>query len=460
MTDPRTIVHGRQLAASIALPTDPGETLAWVQICRAGEYKGYSAGPVVWTDKEFGQIVDNLHRHPAFRAGADGIGVEPVVPYDYEHASEAPPTSGSIPQVGAPACGWVYDLQVRMGADNVPQLWALSKFLPQALAQIRSGAYRWTSVAVWTDAVDPVSGAALGAQLTSVALTNQPFVQGMAPIAASAKRAGEIGSPVDRSVTPNGMAETQAPVAPAAPVKHPIFRRLAKRLVALRRIRHEDASEEQIAEETEEAMDALEQISKLLDNPEVDKLQEKLAKLVADGAKAAELAPALEQARAALKASAEKDADEEAQMAAEEAAEDEKVQQKLLPTIKLARHSCIDPVTGLVVPDKLKAFRATWLSDAKLAERRRTLLTSKIFAGSNGEQLTGGKELPHTDVGAPKTADGKSVAEAIAPFPGCNNEAKARNYLLSLKNGFEHQPEPMQFWLASQFVRTGKLVLG
>lgn len=455
MTDPRTIVHGRQLAASIALPTDPGDALAWVQICRAGEYKGYSAGPVVWTDKEFGQIVDNLHRHPAFRAGADGIGVEPVVPYDYEHASEAPPTSGSIPQGGAPACGWVYDLQVRMGADNVPELWALSKFLPVALEQIRSGAYRWTSVAVWTDAVDPVSGAELGPTLTSVALTNQPFVQGMAPIAASAKRAGEIGSPSDQSVSTGGMAD---PVVPAP--RNAGLRRIAKRLVALRRIKHEDVPEEQIAEETEEALDALQEISKLLDNPDADKLMEKLAKMVADGERSKELLPALEQARAALKASAEKDADDEAQMAAEEASEDDKVQQKLLPTIKHARHSCIDPVTGLVVAEKLKSFRATWLSDAKLAERRRTLLTSKIFAGQNGEQLTGGKELPQTDVGAPKTAEGKSVAQAIASFPGCNEVAKARNYLLSQKGGFEHRSESDQFWLASQFVRTGKLVLG
>ena len=409
------VLHARNLRGATVQLSQALEESArtWVQICRAGNYLGYSAGPVEWTAETFQKLVENFRRHPSFRVGPDGVGIAPVVAYDYEHASELDPTSGTVPLTGTPACGWVYDLQVRAGADGVAELWALSEFLPTAREQIRSGAYRWTSVAVWTDAVDPVTAEELGPVLTSVALTNHPFVQGMTPISASAR--GAIGSGADGSRTTARMAETAAE-------KKLNLKRLARALVKQRRIKHEDVPEEEIAEEAAEAMDALQEIAELIGSPDADKLVERAAKMAADAAKLSEVLPALEQARAALRAGAEKEADEEAQFVAEDGSDDKVVQQRLFQAAKVVRRACIKD-DGSVDEAKLKEFRATWgVDEAKLREKRKALLTSKVVATAEGGQIgspaTGAPKTGALPTDAPagggvRTPDGKLVSELL-----------------------------------------------
>lgn len=170
--------------------TNPPEQTGpvWIQIAREGEWSGYQgpglSGPLKFDQKVFDGIIANFRAHPAYKAGADGKGLARVVPYDYEHASEQDPTAGSIPTTGAPAPAWVMELETRKGEGGL-ELWALSDLSDQAREQIRSGGYQWTSVAVWLNAVDPESGQRMGPVLTSVAFTNHPFIQGMAPMAAS-----------------------------------------------------------------------------------------------------------------------------------------------------------------------------------------------------------------------------------------------------------------------------------
>jgi hypothetical protein len=159
----------------------------WIQVAREGEWNGYKRGKLLKFDQVvFDQLITNLRAHPAFEAGPDGRGCARVVPFDYEHASELEPTSGSIPVTGAPAPAWVLDLEARKGDDGTLELWALTDLSEQAREQIRSGGYQWTSVAVWFDATHPATGEKIGPTLTSVAFTNHPFIQGMAPMAASA----------------------------------------------------------------------------------------------------------------------------------------------------------------------------------------------------------------------------------------------------------------------------------
>lgn len=454
------VLHARNLrGATVQLSQALEESaLTWVQICRAGNYLGYSAGPVEWTAETFQKVVENIHRHPSFRVGPDGVGIAPVVAYDYEHASELDPTSGTVPLTGTPACGWVFDLQVRAGADGVAELWALSEFLPHAREQIRSGAYRWTSVAVWTDAVDPVTGEELGPVLTSVALTNHPFVQGMTPLAASAR--GAIGSAAEGSRTSTRMPD---------PAEKKLNRRLAKALVKQRRIKHEDVPEEEIAEEAAEAMDALQAIADLIGSPDADKLVEKAAKMAADAAKLSEVLPALEQARAALRAGAEKEADEEAQFVAEDGSDDKVVQQRLFQAAKVVRRGCIKD-DGTVDDAKLKEFRATWgVDEAKLREQRKTLLTSKIVASAEGGQIgshaTGAPKPGALPPDAPagggvRTPDGKLVSELLDGVEGFNEIEKARRYLCATNTAIKSAPHPRQCWLASEFLRTGKAFVG
>jgi hypothetical protein len=183
---------GIVLAAAAAVEaTGP----VWVQIAQGGEFKGHPKFALIKFDAElFGQVVANFRAHPAYLAGPTGIGAQPVVPYDYEHASEMNPTSGSIPQGGAPAPGWILEIEVRMSAEGVPQLWALTDWGDQAREQIRAKEYRWTSVAIWPSAKDKVSGKDIGPVLTSVALTNKPFVEGMAPLTARVEVWGKAES--------------------------------------------------------------------------------------------------------------------------------------------------------------------------------------------------------------------------------------------------------------------------
>lgn len=158
----------------------------WQQVALEGTYKGYAGGtrPFAFTKEIFDRIVANFRSHPSYAKGADGVGQNAVVAWDFHHASEAEPTSGVIPSSGAPAQGWVHELDVRTGADGKSELWALTKWLPTAREYVKAGAYKWASVAVVFNAVDSLSGVELGPVLTSIALTNMPFIEGMQELAA------------------------------------------------------------------------------------------------------------------------------------------------------------------------------------------------------------------------------------------------------------------------------------
>ncbi len=141
----------------------------WIQIARIGKFAGHSAGPFELSESTFSDIVKN------FKATSNQR-----VAIDFEHASEQDAASGSIPHTGAPAQGWILDLQNR-ATDG---LWALVEWLEPAREYVRSGKYKFFSPAIRFNARDRVSGKPIGARLTSGALTNSPFLDGMLPLVA------------------------------------------------------------------------------------------------------------------------------------------------------------------------------------------------------------------------------------------------------------------------------------
>jgi len=163
--------------------TKSGSAPRWVQVAEEGEFAGHSAGPFAFDRDAFEQIVANFQGHPSYEPGLDGVGTARVLAYDFGHASEAHPTKYAAS--GAPAAAWALELEVRDGDDAKVQMWALTEFLEPALSYVLEGRYQWTSVAVWPDAKDPVTGESIGWYMSSIALTNDPFIQGMVPIAAS-----------------------------------------------------------------------------------------------------------------------------------------------------------------------------------------------------------------------------------------------------------------------------------
>lgn len=165
---------------------DDDDLPKWQMVALSGEYRGYRGGsqPFTFTKKTFDAMVKNIRSHPNYQASADGFGINPVIPWDFEHASSTASNS-SVAVAGMPAQGWTYDLKVKRRKDGRYELWALTEFLEPAKSYIRSGKYRWASVTMNFDHVDPVSNENQGPTLFSIALTNSPVIQGMEKIAAS-----------------------------------------------------------------------------------------------------------------------------------------------------------------------------------------------------------------------------------------------------------------------------------
>jgi hypothetical protein len=181
----------------------------WIECCLSGTYLGHSSGkPLPWGPELFQVLIDNLHRNPSFKTGPDGVGCVPVVPWDHEHESEIAKQNLvergiPLPPDGLPSWAWTLDLQSRLGADGKPSLWALTEFIPETVQQIREKKYRWCSLAVSPIYIDPVTGDDQGPTVTSIALTNDPFIQGLVPLAATRK-----GAPVTQTLDQWGPAES------------------------------------------------------------------------------------------------------------------------------------------------------------------------------------------------------------------------------------------------------------
>jgi hypothetical protein len=185
MSDGDEIRHltGVELESSVVCRDDAAPV--WIQLAKTGTFRGHPAGPFELNSQVFSDIVRN------FEATQNR-----AIPIDFEHASESDPTQGSIPVEGAPAQGWIRDLRVQGG-----NLWGLVEWGDLARDYIRSGKYRYFSPAIRFGAKDRVTGERIGARMTSGGLTNNPFLDGMAPLTAR----DELGQAKHVAVTAPGV---------------------------------------------------------------------------------------------------------------------------------------------------------------------------------------------------------------------------------------------------------------
>lgn len=173
----------------------------WNQIARIGSFKGHGQGAFAFTPEVFERIVDNFAATENRR-----------VPVDYEHTSEVLPEN--VAQEGVPAVAWIVDIDDRGDAG----LWAAFEWVdPRAVEYVRTRRYLYVSPAVIFDATDKVTGQKIGARLTSVALTNHPFLDGMEPLTASETTThlgpapGAVHIPVGVTVTPRKETDKMEP---------------------------------------------------------------------------------------------------------------------------------------------------------------------------------------------------------------------------------------------------------
>jgi hypothetical protein len=268
----------------------------WIHCANEGVYRGHHQGEFDLTRSVFDAFVRNFRDDPQYKAGTIDLGdgqsftggVKPVIQYDYEHASEMPPWEGSIASGGAPACGWVLDVEVRLGDNGKAQLWAFSQLGDQIRRQIAENQYRSVSIAFTLDGVHWVTGKSIGPVLTSIAFTNHPFMRDLQPLAAANRGAGQ---PREREVKrpPQSEAPGSTPTEGDRQMSE-LRERVCKALKI--RVLQDDAA---VAEAVEEAASGASDLKGLLEAlgvsgaedamkaiPELQSARERVASLLAE----------------------------------------------------------------------------------------------------------------------------------------------------------------------------------
>lgn len=151
------------------------DTPVWIQLAMAGRFEGHPAAKFEFNASVFDSIIRNFQ--------TVDLG---QVAFDFEHASEQPPSEGDIGVSGAPAQGWIRKLENRGNS-----LWGLVDWLEPARTYIREGKYKYVSPAIRWKAVNPRTGEAIGPRMSSAALTNKPFLRGMSAVTASDQNMGD-----------------------------------------------------------------------------------------------------------------------------------------------------------------------------------------------------------------------------------------------------------------------------
>jgi hypothetical protein len=121
------------------------------------------------TDQDVHQVVAN------FRKRENG---EVVI--DFEHASERPEVSKGGP---IPAAGWLKALSDTADANGI--LWGQAELTDETRTLIAEKKYKYLSPFIDRTLTDKTTGKPQGSTLTSLALTNRPFLEGMPAIALS-----------------------------------------------------------------------------------------------------------------------------------------------------------------------------------------------------------------------------------------------------------------------------------
>lgn len=194
-----------KMAANVGAVSD--KRTGDMQLAYEGTWLGHHSGnPINLTEALFAKWAREFKAHG-----------EPLL-VDYEHQTMMVGENGKP----NPASGHIHDLSIRHG-ERGAELWARVEWTEAAAKYIRGGEYKSCSI-VFMPVVDRVTGKDLGLQLTSVGLTNTPFLEGMAPIQLSFQGAGLMAKnkgaalAVDPTVEeePAAMADDVTDETPAA----------------------------------------------------------------------------------------------------------------------------------------------------------------------------------------------------------------------------------------------------
>lgn len=147
-----------------SLKDEKGEPSSWIQVFKLGHFS-HPRGDFTVDDQFLEDILANFDELKARNPQTDEF-----IPIDYNHASLAD-------GVQAKAAGWVTDLQIREDG-----LWAKVKWTAEAAAMIKANEFKFISPTFSVDDTDEFGEKIDGPCLHAAALTNMPFLRGMAPV--------------------------------------------------------------------------------------------------------------------------------------------------------------------------------------------------------------------------------------------------------------------------------------
>jgi phage I-like protein len=169
---PQAPRRGHVLPAQIIeLSELDGKPVSWMQTARVGRFISTRYGRFKITNSDLTDAERNINE-----AGPE------TVPVDYDHLM----MHISKPGDGI-AAGWFQRAELR---SDGKELWGLIGWTPRAAEHIKNGEYRYCSPVVEPNHQDNETGEKKGTRIMCAAITNMPFIKGMAPIQLS--EGGEI----------------------------------------------------------------------------------------------------------------------------------------------------------------------------------------------------------------------------------------------------------------------------
>lgn len=149
-----------------ARPNDDGRSTSWIQVAKTID------DAVSSRYGKFSITKDNLRQMLAnFQKGQPQSPTR--IPVDYDHLSMDPQKPGD-----GIAAGWFIDLELR---EHDTELWGLVEWTPKAAEAIKSKEYQGVSPSFSRNYTDK-QGLKRGTTLLAAAITNHPFLEGMAQL--------------------------------------------------------------------------------------------------------------------------------------------------------------------------------------------------------------------------------------------------------------------------------------
>lgn len=146
-------------------------SVSWNVIAVPGHFEGHQSGRAFDLNRKvFEEIIANFRADPLGRINVDHNHESETLDYQDEH------------ERGDDAPAWITELEVRKDGN----LWGKWEWTdPKVVERVREGRLRYLSPAVVFNAVHPETGKRIGARLSSVALTNKPFLRRIPTVNAS-----------------------------------------------------------------------------------------------------------------------------------------------------------------------------------------------------------------------------------------------------------------------------------